>query len=136
MSVGSMLADEPVFMTGAGGGIGRDITLAAAREGARELSTRSAPAVRRGQQSRPAQSVIVEIRGLGGEAVAIRDSIGQPSMAGRITLSVSLPLSRSFSLHRPTLADQADFGGHLCRAGHPGAAGNEIKRLAGILREL
>ena len=74
--MGSMMQDKVVVVTGAGGGIGRDIALALAAEGARvvvnDLGTSSTG---EGASAGPALQVVDEIRAAGGEAVASTDSV-------------------------------------------------------------
>lgn len=83
--MGSMMQDKVVVVTGAGGGIGRDIALALAAEGARvvvnDLGTSSTG---EGASAGPAQQVVDEIRAAGGEAVANTDSVSEAVAASRI----------------------------------------------------
>ena len=83
--MGSMMQDKVVVVTGAGGGIGRDIALALAAEGARvvvnDLGTSSTG---EGASAGPAQQVVDEIRAAGGEAVANADSVSEAVAASRI----------------------------------------------------
>ncbi|MBK9364225.1 MAG: SDR family oxidoreductase [Rubrivivax sp.] len=80
-----MMQDKVVVVTGAGGGIGRDIALALAAEGARvvvnDLGTSSTG---EGASAGPAQQVVDEIRAAGGEAVANADSVSEAVAASRI----------------------------------------------------
>ena len=65
------LADSVLVVTGAGGGIGREIALLAAAEGARVLVNDFGGASDgTGSDPSPAQSVADEIRAAGGEAIA------------------------------------------------------------------
>lgn len=74
-----------VVVTGAGGGIGRDIALAMAAEGAKvvvnDIGTSTSG---EGQDAGPAQRVVDEIRALGGQAVANTDSVAESAAANRI----------------------------------------------------
>ena len=83
--MGSMMQDKVVVVTGAGGGICRDIALALAAEGARvvvnDLGTSSTG---EGASAGPAQQVVDEIRAAGGEAVANADSVSEAVAASRI----------------------------------------------------
>lgn len=83
--MGSMMQDKVVVVTGAGGGIGRDIALALAAEGARvvvnDLGTSSTG---EGASAGPAQQVVDEIRAAGGEAEANADSVSEAVAASRI----------------------------------------------------
>ncbi len=86
MSSGTgMVAGKVVVVTGAGGGIGRDIALAMAREGAKVVvNDIGASVAGEGNDAGPAQSVVNEIKALGGEAVANTDSVSEVTSAGRI----------------------------------------------------
>ncbi len=80
-----MVEGKVVVVTGAGGGIGRDIALAMAREGARVVVNDIGASVSgEGQDAGPAQAVVNEIRALGGEAVANTDSVSEAAAAARI----------------------------------------------------
>jgi NAD(P)-dependent dehydrogenase (short-subunit alcohol dehydrogenase family) len=83
--MGQMVQGKVVVVTGAGGGIGRDIALALAAEGARvvvnDLGTSSTG---EGASAGPAQQVVDEIRAAGGEAVANADSVSEAAAASRI----------------------------------------------------
>ncbi|HMS04971.1 MAG TPA: SDR family NAD(P)-dependent oxidoreductase [Burkholderiaceae bacterium] len=74
-----------VVVTGAGGGIGRDIALALAREGAKVVVNDIGASVSgEGSNAGPAQQVVNEIKALGGEAAANTDSVADAVSAGRI----------------------------------------------------
>ena len=80
-----MVEGKVVVVTGAGGGIGRDIALAMAREGARVVvNDIGASVAGEGNDAGPAQKVVDEIRALGSEAVANTDSVSEAASAGRI----------------------------------------------------
>jgi NAD(P)-dependent dehydrogenase (short-subunit alcohol dehydrogenase family) len=83
-----MMEGKVVIVTGAGGGIGRDIALALAAEGARvivnDLGTSTAG---EGNDAGPAQRVVNEIRAAGGEAAVNTDSVAKAAGAGRIVQS-------------------------------------------------
>jgi NAD(P)-dependent dehydrogenase (short-subunit alcohol dehydrogenase family) len=81
----AMLEGKVMIVTGAGGGIGRDIALAMAREGARVVvNDLGASVAGEGSDAGPAQQVVNEIRAAGGEAVANTDSVSQARAAARI----------------------------------------------------
>src|SRR4029450_13063569 len=62
MSTTPMLQGKVVIVTGAGGGIGRDIALAMSREGAKVVvNDIGASVAGEGQSAGPAQTVVVEI---------------------------------------------------------------------------
>ena len=74
-----------VVVTGAGGGIGRDMALAFAREGAKVVvNDIGASVAGEGNDAGPAQQVVDEIKAAGGEAVANTDSVSDATAAGRI----------------------------------------------------
>ena len=83
--MGNMLEGKVVLVTGAGGGIGRDMALAMAAEGARvvvnDLGTSTSG---EGASTGPAQQVVDEIRAAGGQAVANTDSVAEAAAAARI----------------------------------------------------
>ena len=80
-----MLKDKVVVVTGAGGGIGRDIALACAAEGARVVvNDIGASVAGDGHDAGPAQRVVDEIRAAGGQAVANTDSVSEAAAAARI----------------------------------------------------
>ncbi|MDO8699782.1 MAG: SDR family oxidoreductase [Rhodoferax sp.] len=80
-----MVNGKVVVVTGAGGGIGRDIALAMAREGAKVVVNDIGASVSgEGSNAGPAQAVVDEIKALGGEAVASTDSVSEAASAGRI----------------------------------------------------
>ncbi|HEX6363601.1 MAG TPA: SDR family NAD(P)-dependent oxidoreductase [Albitalea sp.] len=85
MSESGMVRDKVVVVTGAGGGIGRDIALAMARAGARlVVNDIGASVAGEGANAGPAQQVVDEIRAAGGEAVASTDSVSDARAAARI----------------------------------------------------
>lgn len=80
-----MVQGKVVVVTGAGGGIGRDIALAMAREGAKVVVNDIGASVSgEGNDAGPAQAVVNEIKAMGGEAVANTDSVSEAASAGRI----------------------------------------------------
>lgn len=80
-----MVQGKVVVVTGAGGGIGRDIALAMAREGAKVVVNDIGASVSgEGNDAGPAQAVVNEIKALGGEAVANTESVSEAASAGRI----------------------------------------------------
>jgi len=80
-----MLEGKVIVVTGAGGGIGRDIALAMAREGARVVvNDIGASVAGEGSDAGPAQQVVDEIRAEGGEAAANTDSVSDARAAARI----------------------------------------------------
>ena len=85
MSTQGMVESKVVVVTGAGGGIGRDIALAMAREGAKVVVNDIGASVSgEGNDAGPAQKVVDEIKALGGEAVANTDSVAEAVAANRI----------------------------------------------------
>jgi NAD(P)-dependent dehydrogenase (short-subunit alcohol dehydrogenase family) len=81
-----MLKDKVVLVTGAGGGIGREMALLAAREGAKVVVNDLGGAVDgEGETSQtPAQKVCDEIVAAGGKASANYDSVSDPAGAERM----------------------------------------------------
>jgi NAD(P)-dependent dehydrogenase (short-subunit alcohol dehydrogenase family) len=79
------MENKVVVVTGAGNGIGRDIALAMAAEGAKvvvnDLGTSGSG---EGSDAGPAQAVVNEIRAAGGEAVASTESVSEWNSANRI----------------------------------------------------
>ena len=83
-----LVQDKVVLVTGAGGGIGRDIALAMAREGARVVVNDIGASVSgEGHDDGPAQQVVKEIQALGGLAVASTDSVADAPSAARMVHS-------------------------------------------------
>ena len=81
----SMMEGKVAVVTGAGGGIGRDIALAMAREGAKVVvNDLGASMTGEGASAGPAPQVVDEIRAAGGEAVANTDSVADAASAQRI----------------------------------------------------
>jgi NAD(P)-dependent dehydrogenase (short-subunit alcohol dehydrogenase family) len=80
-----MVENKVVVVTGAGGGIGRDIALAMAREGAKVVVNDIGASVSgEGNDAGPAQAVVNEIKAFGGEAVANNDSVSEAASASHI----------------------------------------------------
>ncbi|MGJ7562668.1 SDR family NAD(P)-dependent oxidoreductase [Variovorax sp. GB1R11] len=80
-----MVEDKVVVVTGAGGGIGRDIALAMAAHGAKVVVNDIGAALDgAGGSAGPAQQVVDEIRAAGGQAVPSTDSVADPASAARI----------------------------------------------------
>jgi NAD(P)-dependent dehydrogenase (short-subunit alcohol dehydrogenase family) len=80
-----MLEGKVVVVSGAGGGIGRDIALAMAENGARiVVNDIGASLTGSGTDARPAQQVVEQIRKSGGKAVASTDSVSTASGAEAI----------------------------------------------------
>ncbi|MBO9515179.1 MAG: SDR family NAD(P)-dependent oxidoreductase [Variovorax sp.] len=80
-----MVEGKVVVVTGAGGGIGRDIALAMASHGARVVVNDIGAGVDgEGRSTGPAQQVVDEIHALGGEAVPSTDSVAESASAARI----------------------------------------------------
>jgi NAD(P)-dependent dehydrogenase (short-subunit alcohol dehydrogenase family) len=85
MSNAALLEGKVVVVTGAGGGIGRDIALSAAAQGAKVVvNDIGASLSGDGLDDGPAQKVVEEIRAAGGEAVASTDSVSEPHTAQQI----------------------------------------------------
>ncbi|PZP98983.1 MAG: 3-hydroxyacyl-CoA dehydrogenase [Variovorax paradoxus] len=88
MSEQTLMAGKVVVVTGAGGGIGRDIALALAKSGARVVVNDIGASVSgEGNDAGPAQKVVDEIKALGGEAVANTDSVSDARGGARIVTS-------------------------------------------------
>jgi len=75
MTTDGMLQGKVVVVTGAGAGIGRDLALAMARDGARVVVNDVGDA---------AHQVVTEIRSAGGEALASVESVSEAAAAQRI----------------------------------------------------
>ena len=85
MTTTNMVRDKVVVVTGAGGGIGRDLALALAAEGARVVvNDVGASAAGEGSSAAPAHGVVAEIRAAGGDAVDNADSVAEAASAQRI----------------------------------------------------
>jgi len=88
MAQQKMVQDKVVVVTGAGGGIGREMALALAAEGAKvivnDIGTSTSG---EGTDAGPAQQVVAEIRAAGGQAAANTDSVSQADSAARIVQS-------------------------------------------------
>ena len=85
MNPGSMLEGKVVVVTGAGGGIGRDIALQCAAQGARlVINDLGASVAGEGGDAGPAERVAAEIRAAGGQAAANTDSVSDAASAHRI----------------------------------------------------
>jgi NAD(P)-dependent dehydrogenase (short-subunit alcohol dehydrogenase family) len=88
MAEGSALAGKVVVVTGAGRGIGREIALLAAAEGARVVvNDPGVAADGSGTDVAPAEEVVATIRERGGTAVANFDSVAEPASANAIITS-------------------------------------------------
>jgi NAD(P)-dependent dehydrogenase (short-subunit alcohol dehydrogenase family) len=80
-----MVQDKVVVVTGAGNGIGRDIALAMARQGAKVVVNDIGASLGGDATGlNPGQQVVEEIRAFGGQAVANADSVSEPASAQRI----------------------------------------------------
>src|SRR5437016_8062964 len=85
MADGKSLTGKVIVVTGAGRGIGREISLLAAREGAKIIvNDLGGSADGEGASAAPAQEVVDEIRKAGGQAVANFDSVAEPGPAANI----------------------------------------------------
>jgi len=84
-TVDGLLSGKVVLITGAGGGIGREIALAAASEGARVMVNDLGAAVDgHGHDPAPAETTVALIRAAGGKAVADFGSVADPEHAQRM----------------------------------------------------
>jgi NAD(P)-dependent dehydrogenase (short-subunit alcohol dehydrogenase family) len=80
-----MLEGKVILVTGAGGGIGRDIALAAAAHGAAVVvNDIGASLAGEGADASPAEHAVAEIRAAGGRAAANADSVADPAGAERM----------------------------------------------------
>ena len=84
-----MVQGKVIVVTGAGGGIGRDIALALAAEGAKvvvnDIGASLSGDVDKGSgKAGPAQAVVDEISRAGGQAVASTDSVAEAASANQI----------------------------------------------------
>ena len=83
--VSGMVEGKVVVVTGAGGGIGRDIALAMGKSGAKVVvNDIGASLTGEGHDAGPAQQVVEEIKAAGGEAAANTDSVSDPKGAAGI----------------------------------------------------
>jgi NAD(P)-dependent dehydrogenase (short-subunit alcohol dehydrogenase family) len=81
----NMMEGKVVVVTGAGGGIGRDIALLMARYGARVVVNDIGASLEgTGHDNTPGERVVAEIRALGGDAVANTDSVADSGAGTRI----------------------------------------------------
>lgn len=80
-----MVEGKVVVVTGAGGGIGREVALLMAQHGAKVVVNDVGASVSgEGQDVGPAQKVVDEIKAAGGQAVANTDSVSDPGSAARL----------------------------------------------------
>ncbi|MBM3568420.1 MAG: SDR family oxidoreductase [Alphaproteobacteria bacterium] len=86
MASSKIVDGKVVLVTGAGRGIGRDIALLAASEGAKVVVNDLGGSVdgEGGGSSGPASDVVKEIKAAGGQAVANTDSVSDPAGAERM----------------------------------------------------
>ncbi|NMM36272.1 MAG: SDR family oxidoreductase [Glaciimonas sp.] len=85
MTVQNIVEGKVVVVTGAGGGIGRDIALAMAQHGARVVVNDIGASLHgEGLSGGPAQQVVDEIKALGGKAVANSDSVAEAGSAAKV----------------------------------------------------
>ncbi|QIL80269.1 SDR family NAD(P)-dependent oxidoreductase [Diaphorobacter sp. HDW4A] len=80
-----MMEGKVVVVTGSGGGIGRDMALALAAEGAKVVVNDIGTSTNgEGTDDGPAHKVVAEIKAAGGQAVANTDSVSESTSAARI----------------------------------------------------
>ena len=85
MNKGIMLQDKVAVVTGAGRGIGRDIALQMAAQGAKVVVNDIGASIGgEGNDASPGQQVVDEIKALGGQAVLSPDSVSNWKAANRI----------------------------------------------------
>jgi NAD(P)-dependent dehydrogenase (short-subunit alcohol dehydrogenase family) len=83
-----LLAGKVAVVTGAGRGIGREVALAMAAQGASVVVNDVGAALSgASEESRPADEVVTEVRALGGQAVANTDSVAEWSSAQKVVQS-------------------------------------------------
>ncbi len=85
MNQGTMLQDKVAVITGSGRGIGRDIALQMAAQGAKIVVNDIGASVSgEGSDSSPGEQVVAEIKAAGGQAVLSTDSVSDWKSANRI----------------------------------------------------
>jgi NAD(P)-dependent dehydrogenase (short-subunit alcohol dehydrogenase family) len=85
MNKGNMLEGKVAVVTGSGRGIGRDIALRMASQGAKVVVNDIGASVGgEGNDASPGQQVVAEIKAAGGEAVLSTDSVSDWKAANRI----------------------------------------------------
>src|SRR5258708_35095423 len=91
----SIVAGKVAIVTGGGRGIGRAIALLLAQEGARVVVCDIGASLQgAGTDAGPAQEVVDEIRGRGGEAIASTLSIAEPENADAIVAAALAAFGR------------------------------------------
>src|SRR5229473_6850064 len=123
----NIVAGKVAIVTGAGRGIGRGVALLMAQEGARVVVCDIGASLQgAGTDAEPAQDVVDEIRGRGGEAIASTLSITEPKNAdaivaaalaafGRVDILVNnAGILRDVIFHKMSWSDWSDvIGVHL-----------------------
>lgn len=85
MHKGTMLQDKVAVVTGSGRGIGRDIALEMAAQGAKVIvNDIGASVTGEGTDASPGQQVVDEIKAMGGQAALSTDSVADWNSANRI----------------------------------------------------
>ena len=83
--MGNRVKDKVAIVTGAGRGIGREVAIWLAKDGAKVVVNDLGGAVDgSGDSAAPADEVVSEIKALGGDAVASYDSVAEYDQASKI----------------------------------------------------
>jgi len=98
MHKGIMLQDKVAVVTGSGRGIGRDIALEMAAQGAKVVvNDIGASVTGEGSDASPGQQVVDEIKAMGGQAALSTDSVSEWNSANRIISARSTTSAASTS---------------------------------------
>jgi hypothetical protein len=104
----TMLEGKVVIVTGSGGGIGRDMALAMAQQGAKVVvNDIGTSTTGEGHDDGPAQKVVNEIKAAGGDAVANTDTVSDANAAAKI-VQCALDSFGKLSLARHHFSERLD----------------------------